>query len=100
MEDSAYEGEATTKRVASKERRARERAEWGAVHGDGQAERERFVREIQPRLAGIPLSRTVEATGFSVRYASLIRSGEYVPHPVHYCNLVRLIDSAGKFSRV
>ena len=89
--DPAHGGEAKAKRVASKERRARERAEWDAVHGDGQAERERFVREIQPRLVGIPLSRIVEATGFSVRYASLIRSEAYVPHPVHFLALEQLI---------
>ncbi len=89
--DPAHGGEAKAKRVASKERRARERAEWEAVHGDGKAERERFVREIQPKLVGIPLSRIVDATGFSVRYASLIRSGEYVPHPVHYLALNGLV---------
>jgi hypothetical protein len=85
--DPAHGGEAKAKRVASKERRARERAEWEAVHGDGKAERERFIREIQPKLSGIPLSRIVEATGFSVRYASLIRSSAYVPHPVHYSEI-------------
>ncbi len=90
-DDPAHGGAAKGKRVASKERRARERADWEAVHGDGKTERERFVRGIQPRLAGIPLSRIVAATGFSVRYASLIRSGEYVTHPVNQAAIRELI---------
>ena len=54
--DPTHGGEAKAKRAASRERRARERVEWEALHGDGQAERERFVREIQPKLVNIPLT--------------------------------------------
>jgi CRISPR-associated endonuclease Cas1 len=82
--DPAHGGKAKDKRAASQSKRARERAEWEAMHGDGQSEREHFIREIQSKLAGIPLRRIAEATGFSLRYASLVRDGEYVPHPVHY----------------
>jgi hypothetical protein len=81
--DPAHGGKAKDKRAASQSKRARERAEWEAVHGDGRTEREHFIREIQPKLAGIPLRRIANTTGFSLRYASLVRDGEYVPHPVH-----------------
>jgi hypothetical protein len=76
---------------SSQSKRARERAEWEAFHRDGQAEREHFIREIPPKLAGISLRRIAEATGFSLRYASLVRDGEYVPHPVHYPAIAHLV---------
>jgi hypothetical protein len=90
--DPAHGGKAKDKRAASQSKRARERAEWEATHGDGQAEREHFIGEIQPKLAGISLRRIAEATGFSLRYASLVRDGEYVPHPVHYRALTDLVE--------
>lgn len=91
-DDPSHGGEVGRKRGASNAKRARERVEWEREHGDGSVESERFVREIQPKLAVIPLSAIVEATGFSLRYASLIRRGEYVPHPVHFNNLLRLVE--------
>jgi hypothetical protein len=62
---------------------AKRLAEWEARHGDGQAEREDSIREIQPKLVGIPLRRIAEVTGFSLRYAALVHDGEYALHPVH-----------------
>jgi hypothetical protein len=94
--DPAHGGKAKDKRAASQSKRARERAEWEAIHGDGKSEREQFIREIQPKLAGIPLRRIADATGFSLRYASLVRDGAYVPHPVHYQALLKLVDHAGR----
>ena len=88
---ASHGGAAKAKRVASQQKRREERTAWEAEHGDGQEERERFVREIQPKLAGV-FSRICEATGFSPRYASLIRSGKYVPHPVHYKPLSLLMS--------
>jgi hypothetical protein len=92
--DPAHGGKAKDKRAASQSKGARERAEWEANHGEGQAEREHFIREIRPKLAGIPLRRIAEATGFSLRYASLVRDGEYVPHPVHYNALLALVSDS------
>jgi hypothetical protein len=37
----------------------------------------------------------MEATGFSRRYASMVRRGLYTPHPVHYVALVDLVGSGG-----
>lgn len=61
--------------------RAVARKAWEAEHGDGQAERERFVSVIQPKLVTLSLLQIVTVTGFSLRYASLIRGGGIVPHP-------------------
>lgn len=91
--DPAHGGKAKDRRAASQSKRARERAEWEAIHGDGQAEREHFIREIQPNLARIPLRQISGATGLSLRYASLIRSGKFVPHPTHYEKLIQLLHS-------
>jgi len=38
-------------------------------------------RDILPLIRAIPLSRLQRATGLSLRYVSLIRRGERVPHP-------------------
>jgi transcriptional regulator with XRE-family HTH domain len=40
-----------------------------------------FRREILPLLRTIPIRRIAREVGISLRYASLIRRGEYVPHP-------------------
>jgi len=56
------------------------------------AERERFLREILRRLAGVKLSQIQNAIGCSVRYASLIRRGERLPHPMHFKALAALVS--------
>jgi hypothetical protein len=56
-------------------------------------ERRRFLEEIQPALLTIPVYRIAEATGLSLRYASLIRRGQRVPHPVHHEAFRRLIGT-------
>jgi hypothetical protein len=43
-----------------------------------------FKREILPLIQEVPLRRLVEATGLSLRYCSLIRRDEKVPHPRHW----------------
>ena len=95
--DPAHGGEAAKKRGQTNASRAQERQEWEAVHGDGVKERKSFVRDILPRLRDVPLSKIVRATGFSKRYASLVRRGEYIPHPMHYDKLVTLVKE--KFTR-
>lgn len=89
--DPSHGGDVGKKRGKSNAKRAAERAGWEAKHGDGAAERERFSSEILPRLAGAPLSRIVESTGLSPRYASLIRRGLYTTHPLRYDVLRELV---------
>ena len=73
--------------------RAAERAEWEKLGLSMEAERERFVHDILPRLGKLSIMEIVKATGFSPRYASLVRRGAYVPHPAHYVALARLVDA-------
>ena len=46
---------------------------------------------VPPTLLFLPLSRIVEATGVSLRWASLIRQGLRIPHPMHYDAFARLV---------
>jgi hypothetical protein len=66
---------------------------WNDFGLDVALEKERFRRDILPGLQGIPLSRIMEAMGFSRRFASLARRGLYTPHPVHYDALATLVGS-------
>jgi hypothetical protein len=52
---------------------------WEAQHQ--RPDPEVFRREILPLLRTIPIRRIAREVGISLRYASLIRRGEYVPHP-------------------
>ncbi len=81
--DPSHGGEVGRKRGASNARRFRERSTWKELGLDVNEEKERFKRDILPRLQDVPLSRIMKATGFSRRYASLARRGLYTPHPVH-----------------
>jgi CRISPR-associated endonuclease Cas1 len=84
--DPAHGGEAARKRGKSNARRMREAAEWDQHHGK-RPDPEQFMREVLPRLQGIPLRRMMRTTGLSLRYCSLIRRGLYVPHPRHWESL-------------
>jgi CRISPR-associated endonuclease Cas1 len=89
--DPSHGGEAARKRAESLRRRQQEAEEWERIHGDG-FDPEVFRREILPKLAGVPLSRMVKATGLSKLYCSLIRRGVYVPHPRHWEALRNVLD--------
>ncbi len=92
--DPSHGGEAGRKRGQSNKRRAMERAEWATQGKDLETEKNRFLRDILPALKDLSLGRIMKATGFSRRYASLVRRGLYVPHPIHYerlCGLVRTL---------
>jgi hypothetical protein len=91
--DPAHGGEAAKKRGRSNQARSKERKAWDAAHspGDLEQERFRFINEILPAIAGCSIHEIAKVTGLSLRYASLIRSG-YVPHPVHYPRLMKLIS--------
>jgi CRISPR-associated protein Cas1 len=54
------------------------------LQGAIQRERQRFVAEIMPRLQGVTVTRIANATGISLRYASLIKKGLNIPHPWLY----------------
>lgn len=93
--DPSHGGEARRKRSLSNKRRAKERAEWAKEGRDLETEKNRFLKDILPDMKDVPLGRIMKATGFSRRYASLVRRGLYVPHPVHYERLSGLIHAVG-----
>jgi hypothetical protein len=56
---------------------------------------ELFRREILPLLQAVPLRRLVAETGLSLRYCSLIRRGERVPHLRYWLPLREAGSAAG-----
>ena len=68
-------------------------AAWDREHAE-RPDAEVFRREILPGLQGVPLARIVVRTGLSLRYASLIRRGERVPHPMHWEALRGIVSAA------
>jgi hypothetical protein len=94
--DPAHGGAAGKKRGTSNKIRASERKAWDVTHSKDTAEKERarFKTEILPSLEEHSLREIVTSTGFCLRYASLIRSGKVVPHPVHNAKLIKLINPA------
>jgi len=66
------------------------RAQCDAAHGDSKELKKWFARNVVPLLANLTITKIIKATGFSPRYTSLVRKGEYMPNPVHYSTLARL----------
>jgi hypothetical protein len=71
------------------------RAEWKAANGNPDPAQlrelsEQYRNEVLPRLSNVSLSRIMTATGWSVRYSSLVRRGEKIPHPMHFGALERV----------
>jgi hypothetical protein len=91
--DRSHGGDAAKKRGQSNARRSREREEWKRMNSevDIEVEKQNFVDALLPKLRDIPVRRIVNATGLSIRYASMIRRGLYTPHPMHYQKLEELI---------
>jgi hypothetical protein len=90
--------ETARKRGKSNSRRAAERAEWKKLGLDLEKEKERYLRDILPKLKDFSIMDIRRDTGFSPRYASLIRRGLYVPHPAHYEALRNLVDYPQKIN--
>ncbi|MCK4692572.1 MAG: hypothetical protein KAT23_03020 [Anaerolineales bacterium] len=85
-DDPAHGGAAAIKRAASNRHRAANRKAWETAHTPAQADQARspFTIEILPALAPLTITRISRETGLSLRYASLIRSGQCTPHPCLY----------------
>jgi hypothetical protein len=81
--DPTHGGKAAGRRGATIAEQKRQAAEWDQANPKP-ADPEVFRREILPLIQGAPLRRLVEVTGLSLRYCSLIRRGEKVPHPRHW----------------
>jgi hypothetical protein len=80
--DPAHGATAGQRRAETMRRHHRQAAESRAP-----ADPDLFAREILPALREVPLKRLAAVTGLSLRYVSLIRRGERVPHPRHWTSL-------------
>ena len=54
-----------------------------AAHGDSEDLKKLVARDVVHLLANLSIAKIMKATGFSPCCASLVRKGEYVPHPDH-----------------
>ena len=77
--DPSHGGEAARRSGEKMRQRMNEVRPWEAQHP--RPDPEVFRREILPLLRTVPVRRIAREVGISLRYASLIRRGEYVPHP-------------------
>jgi CRISPR-associated endonuclease Cas1 len=84
--DPAHGGTAGERRSTTMRKRQQERAEWERAEPEAH-DPEAFQREILPLIQNLSLRRLSRATGLSLRYVSLIRRGERVPHPRHWARL-------------
>lgn len=91
--DPAHGRDAAKKRSETNRRQFKERKVWEDTHSPAEMKREqeRFRKEILPTLALTPVSQISRASRLSLLYASIIRRGEVIPHPVHYGTLAALV---------
>jgi CRISPR-associated endonuclease Cas1 len=88
----AHGGEAGRKRGETQKERRRDRIGWERANpGLLEIEKVRFIHEIQPLLQTFSVREIGKACSCSLRYASLIRSGKNIPHPIFYQDLEKLI---------
>lgn len=80
--DPAHGGAPSQKRSATARMRRIAEIDWDRTHD--LADPEEFTLGILPKLADCSLRELSKATGLSLRYCSLIRRGERVPHARHW----------------
>lgn len=81
--DPTHGHAAADRRAKTNITRKRQAREWDQQHSK-LVDLSAFQRDILPLIQGVPLSQLQRATGLSLRYVSLIRRGERVPHPRHW----------------
>ena len=86
-QDPAHGGDAAMKRGARTAEHLRAAAAWEFEHGVGSDATE-FRSRVLTQIRNVPLRELQRRTGLSLRYCSLIRRGERVPHPRHWPNLL------------
>jgi hypothetical protein len=90
--DPAHNEQANQQRKLTQEQHLARRARWEALGGE-EVDPEVFKHKILPGLKALSLRKIRERTGFSLRYCSLIRSGEQVPHASHWQALGELAEA-------
>lgn len=88
--DPTNRPQAAAKRSESLSRRKREELTWVYQPDNEDWTKQRYVAEVLPLLADIPLSSIRQATGLSISACSQIRSGKLTPHRRHWEALHRL----------
>jgi len=83
-------GPETQPAVRSQLRTAAEEQSWELEHEGEVPDREWYLREVLPGLAGVTTTAIADATGMSTSSASKIRAGKQVPHPRWWRILSRL----------
>jgi CRISPR-associated endonuclease Cas1 len=81
--DPAHTAEARRKQSVRAAENVRANAEWERAHSSATLALD-FTKDILPGLQSLALTQIMVATGLSLRYCSLIRSGLKVPHPRHW----------------
>jgi CRISPR-associated endonuclease Cas1 len=89
--DPTHGKEAAVRRAETNIARKQQAREWEEQHGK-LVDLSAFQRDILPQIQNIPLSQLQRATGLSLRYVSLIRRGERVPHPRHWQALLAAVE--------
>jgi ribosome-binding protein aMBF1 (putative translation factor) len=85
--------EAQEKRSKKNAERKNATLAWEKTHPevDLASERERFRREILPRLAVLTYQQIADALGCSDSFVKRMRKGSQQPHPMHFAKLEALI---------
>jgi hypothetical protein len=92
-ESPAHGGSAAKKRGRSNAKRIYERIAWEKEHYevDIELEKKRFQKDLLPKIRDVPVRKIANFSGLSLRYVSLIRRGDYIPHPMHFTKLEELV---------
>lgn len=87
----SHSPEATAKRIEGRKRHAANIRAWKASDQPKWLDEETYRREIQPRLASVPVPTIRAALGISKAYATNVRSGMRLPHSRHWLVLANLV---------
>jgi hypothetical protein len=83
LADSNHGARATRKRKRSVAARGKAVVDWEQSHG-AEYDPAEFTMRILPAIQHLSVSALARATGLSLRYCSIVRRGEKVPHPVQW----------------
>lgn len=85
--------EESRNKVAETQRRhGKARRAWNSSLKSAWPDEQTYVREIQPRLAGVTISRLSSTLSISEPYAADIRAGRRQPHQRHWQKLALLVS--------
>lgn len=96
---AALNGKAQAQRAATARRNRVAEREWDAAGQPAWLTPDVFAREVVPRLAAFSNVAVRNATGVSLGYAALIRSGARHPHPRHWAALAMMAGVAAPTMR-